>query len=249
MLQSIFQIDNSRKAPKYLQIVHSVTKSLRSGKLKNGDRLLSINEMSSELQLARDTVQKAYQILEKDGILVPVRGKGYYISRLGQLEWRQPVSWNKVDHDYSPHLVAALAKEYPLLTKYKKMVLVCAKPPAYLKSLRPLLARFCQTTGLCFTSTDSIISARKISKYELFFVFEENDLVCLIRKTAQQFKPGVDIGIISFNDTPLKELLLGGITTISADHYTMGENRIAISGGKDKTSVSNPFSLIIRKSL
>jgi len=38
----------------------------------------------------------------------------------------------------------------------------------------------------------------------------------------QQMTPGREFGIISYNDTPLKEILAGGITTLSTDFRQMG---------------------------
>ncbi|MEJ7589783.1 MAG: helix-turn-helix domain-containing protein [Ferruginibacter sp.] len=58
-------------------MAHSVTKSIKFGMLKKGDRISSINELSNEFYLSRDTVQKAYGILEQDGIISPVKGKGF----------------------------------------------------------------------------------------------------------------------------------------------------------------------------
>ena len=80
-MSTIFEIDASRKIPKYLQIVHSVTKAIKQGKLKAGDRIFSINELSNEFFISLDTVQKAYDILQKDRIFSAVKGKGFYIYR------------------------------------------------------------------------------------------------------------------------------------------------------------------------
>ena len=54
-----FEIDSEKKTPKYLQIVNAITDSIKKGKLKKGDRIFSINELSNEYFLSRDTVQKA----------------------------------------------------------------------------------------------------------------------------------------------------------------------------------------------
>lgn len=80
-MQAIFEIDANRRTPKYQQIVNSVTKAIKQGKFKKGDRIFSINELSNECFLSRDTVQKAYDLLEKEKIIAAVRGKGFYINR------------------------------------------------------------------------------------------------------------------------------------------------------------------------
>ena len=52
-MQSIFEIDANRRTPKYLQIVHSVTKAIKQGRFKKGDRIYSINELSNEFLLSK----------------------------------------------------------------------------------------------------------------------------------------------------------------------------------------------------
>ena len=45
------------------------------------DKMPSINMLSEEFYLSRDTVEKAYKILKERKIITSVRGKGFYISR------------------------------------------------------------------------------------------------------------------------------------------------------------------------
>ena len=74
-------IDNNSRVPKYKQVMDSILKSINSGNLKLGEKLPSINELSEELLLSRDTVEKAYNILKERKIITSIRGKGYYITR------------------------------------------------------------------------------------------------------------------------------------------------------------------------
>jgi len=83
-----------------------------------------------------------------------------------------------------------------------------------------------------------------------YVVIEENDLVNLIKQCKQQqLVVGKDVGIISYNETPLKEILLDGITTISTDHEEMGKTAAEIIKEGKRALVKNPFTLIRRKSL
>src|SRR6478735_2037618 len=77
----VYEIDEERKTPKYLQVIDCVTKAIKHGRLHKGDKILSINECSNEYFLSRDTVQKAYDILEQRGIICAIKGKGFYINR------------------------------------------------------------------------------------------------------------------------------------------------------------------------
>lgn len=78
----IIKIDPDSRVHKYRQVVNSITSAIKSGKLKLNQKIPSINWVSEEFYLSRDTVEKAYRILKNNKIIVPVRGKGFYISRV-----------------------------------------------------------------------------------------------------------------------------------------------------------------------
>lgn len=58
-----------------------------------------------------------------------------------------------------------------------------------------------------------------------------------------------DVGVISYNDTLLKELVEGGITTISTDFERMGKSLAQMILNKERRKIENPNQLIIRNSL
>ncbi|MEX0360568.1 MAG: GntR family transcriptional regulator, partial [Allomuricauda sp.] len=60
----IIKIDAASRIPKYRQVVNSITDSIILGKLKINQRIPSINGLSEEFYLSRDTVEKAYKILK-----------------------------------------------------------------------------------------------------------------------------------------------------------------------------------------
>jgi len=80
-MQSKLKIDSESEIPKYRQVVDLFISDIEAGIFKQGQRIPSINETSEELLLSRDTVEKAYVYMKKKGIVVAVRGKGYYISQ------------------------------------------------------------------------------------------------------------------------------------------------------------------------
>ncbi len=65
----------------------------------------------------------------------------------------------------------------------------------------------------------------------------------------QQMTPGREFGIISYNDTPLKEILAGGITTLSTDFRQMGLTLAQLIFQKGIRNIENPWMLNIRRSL
>ncbi len=81
-------------------------------------------------------------------------------------------------------------------------------------------------------------------------VVNDRDLVILLKQAERQSMAlGKDFGIISYNDTPLKEILAGGITTLSTDFKLMGQTMASLLNKKSIETIENPWRLNIRKSL
>ncbi len=337
-METIFEIDSTRKTPKYLQIVNSVTKAIKQGRIKTGDRVFSINELSNEFLISRDTVQKAYELLEKDKILAAVKGKGFYINRTdlinrynvllifnklssykkmiydsfvrtlgskGHVELKIHHSNIKVledivltglgEYDYyaiMPHfysdvekameiikqipaeqlilldkdpgctsnyaavyqdfendIAEAMETQLESLGKYDELIMV------HPGSMYPLeiingFKKFCFQNNFKHHVLDSISEDEKLKIKQVYIVIEEIDLANIIKCCrTQKLKIGKDIGIISYNDTPLKEILLDGISVISTDHHKMGETAARFILDQKTEKLRNPFRFISRKSL
>lgn len=67
------------KMPIYLQIMDIIKKDIITGKLKGGDKLPSVREMASNLKVNPNTLQRAYQELERLGIIYTQRGMGTFV--------------------------------------------------------------------------------------------------------------------------------------------------------------------------
>lgn len=76
----MFNIDISSSRPIYEQIIDNVKEGILKGLLQPGEKLPSVREMARMIRLNPNTVQKAYQELERQKITITVRGRGTYIS-------------------------------------------------------------------------------------------------------------------------------------------------------------------------
>ncbi|MFY7840026.1 MAG: GntR family transcriptional regulator [Lacibacter sp.] len=74
-------IDEQSITPKYVQIVNSILKAVEMGQISKEYLLPSINDLSFELSIARDTAEKAYRQLKQLGVVGSVPGKGYFIAK------------------------------------------------------------------------------------------------------------------------------------------------------------------------
>lgn len=75
----IISIDQHSTLPKYKQIIASVEVAISEKRLKRNDKLPSVNKVSLEFSISRDTVLLAFDELKKRGIIYSILGKGYYI--------------------------------------------------------------------------------------------------------------------------------------------------------------------------
>ena len=94
------------------------------------------------------------------------------------------------------------------------------------------------------------ISEEPIREGEVYINLMENDLVTLIEKIlTTKLKVGKHVGVISYNETPLKKIILNGITTISTDFQMMGEKTAQLILNQSTEHIAIPFNLTSRSSL
>lgn len=71
-----FQTDT----PIYLQVVEEVKSKILGGQLQPGDKLESVREMASRLEVNPNTIQRAFLELEHQGFIVTQRAVGRFVS-------------------------------------------------------------------------------------------------------------------------------------------------------------------------
>jgi len=73
-------ISNSSSDPIYLQITNQIKKYILTGDLAQSEPLPSIRKLAKELQISVITTKRAYEELEKEGLVESVRGKGFFVA-------------------------------------------------------------------------------------------------------------------------------------------------------------------------
>ena len=66
--------------PLYLQIESQLKHAIAAGALKAGDSLLPVRKLATELRVNPNTVARAYQNLERDGVIRTIPGGGTYVA-------------------------------------------------------------------------------------------------------------------------------------------------------------------------
>lgn len=338
-IYDIIRVDVYSSTPKYRQIINSIIKAIESGRLQPDDDLPSINDLSYELDISRDTAERGYRYLKKTGILGSVPGKGYYIKDteieqmpnicllFNKLSAHKKIIYDsfveaignkavidfyiynndfslfknilcsKID-DYThyviiPHFIEGGEKAYEIintlpkeklllldkkvsgvegkfaavyenfskdiynalssarerLVNYKTLKILFPRNSYYPREIVEGFCSFCQDFAFNYKVINNI-TAEEIRKGEAYISVMEDDLVTLIEQILQtRLKVGKDVGIISYNETPVKNVILNGITTISTDFRKMGKMAAMSILSGSKKHIEVPFMLVMRNSL
>jgi len=156
----------------------------------------------------------------------------------------------RVYQDFTEDIYNALTEGLEKLSKYKKVILVYPNKGVYPypKGIVTGFKRFCIQHDMDYEILDEIYDSMELQLSDLYIIIEESDLVNLVKQSRDRhYKLGEDIGIISYNDTPLKELL--GITVISTDFKKMGEEAAKMIVDNKRVEIKNDFNFIDRHSV
>lgn len=74
-------INNSSGIPIYEQIYNQLKSLIVTGKLKEGDALPSMRLLAKELRISVITTKRAYEELERDGLIETITGKGSFVGK------------------------------------------------------------------------------------------------------------------------------------------------------------------------
>ena len=77
-------VSNKASRPLYEQIATQIKAAIMSGELNAGDGIPSIRALAKSLHISVLTVQKSYDVLQRDGFIETTAGKGCYVSAQNQ---------------------------------------------------------------------------------------------------------------------------------------------------------------------
>ncbi len=335
----IIKIDEHSITAKYLQLTNSLLKAIEQGKLQKDYLLPSINELSYELEISRDTVEKAYRHLKGLGVIGSVPGKGYFITKtdirksikvflifnklsahkkiiydsfVSTLGEQAAIDFYIYNNDFNlfkkllqnskddythyviiPHfleggenaheiineisggqlilmdkVIGGIKREYaavyenfeqdifnalkealPQLLKYQALKIVFPANTYFPSEILKGFYSFCKDYAFDYKVVHTI-GEETIKEGDVYINLMEDDLLVLLSKIkTTHLTLGEDVGIISYNETPWKQFILNGITTISTDFKKMGEMAAQIILNKEIKQVEVPFTLTLRSSL
>ena len=94
----MFALDYRDARPIYIQICDGIREQILAGILNEGDRLSSVRELATELTINPNTIQRSYGILEQEGCIISVPGKGNFVNKIPSIaDARQKELWAELD--------------------------------------------------------------------------------------------------------------------------------------------------------
>ena len=150
------------------------------------------------------------------------------------IDWdiKTPVKASTIYQDFGQSLFDCLDKNINLIKKYKRVIYLYPEFTYHPKESIEYFNKFCKKNEL---SHEVLQNANElnIKKGELYLLVSDRTLARLLDQCdKKQLTLGKDIGIISYNETPMKKYVKEGITVISTDFELMGKKaaEFAING-------------------
>jgi len=341
-MNNVITIDIFSQIPVYKQIVEQITNMIQTGEFAAGELLPSMNELSDQLEISKETIKKVYSILRKRELIEATQGKGFFVrdcstkhklsilllfdklstykqvlydsfarqmnnhadttirlhnqdievfenfidenldmydyyvitphfpldvniqKRLAKAINRipnrklilldrnlenSPGNYGAVYQDFHRDVYEGLMQGLKKIKKYAKLNVATSPSSMYASFIKEGVERFGKDNNIEI-EYHSTISPEIIHNKEIYLVINgqlDEGLIQLIRYAKElKYKIGKDIGIISYNESPINEIILDGLTTISTDFEQMGELAAKMILEKNLRKIKCDFKLIRR---
>ncbi len=160
-----------------------------------------------------------------------------------------PGNYGCVYQDFYNDVFDGLTQGHHLFKKFTKLNVVSMSGCLYDSMIENGIRRFCEEKDIAL-EIHKCINPDMIQKREVFLIISNqpaSELVDLVRTAKiKKIKIGKDIGIISYNESPVNEIILDGLTVISTDFRQMGELAAKMILDKKLTKIRCDFRLIRR---
>jgi len=332
-------IEESSQKPKYLQLADSILLQIEEGRMLVNQRLPSVNNLSKDLHISRETVFKALKHLSEMGVVRSSNRRGYFIQKVsarpplriflmldkmttfkdelyhsfheaigtkGEIDvffhhhnpkvfenlitdnlhnythfvivtfMREDVSdtlnlippekriildypernlqgdYTIIYQDFSRNVQSALEEAQEQLAKYQQLILIAPDNTSHFGDLHKGFHHFIEDSGFP-SQIHTTIEEGTFKKGNAYFTtraVDDRDMIKVIKLCRKHgFVLGRDIGLITYNDSEVKEILEGGITAVAGDFVQMGKLVAEKILKKESGVVAVPSKLILRNSL
>ena len=102
----MIQLNYRDARPIYSQIADHLRQQILTGILEEGDRLPSVRDLAGQLSINPNTIQRAYRLLEFNGWIVTIPGKGCFVCDNEQQVEQEVQRWYTAFDEATASLIA-----------------------------------------------------------------------------------------------------------------------------------------------
>ncbi len=159
-------------------------------------------------------------------------------------------NFGAVYQDFENDIYEGLMQGLNDIKKFKKINVITRPGSLYAPLLKKGIKNFCEENNMPYIIHKNI-DVKNISKHEMFLILNSQLDIELIELSkianAKGFQVGKDVCIISYNESPINEIVLNGLTVLSTDFKRMGELAAEMIIKKSFKKIKCDFKLIRRK--
>lgn len=147
-------------------------------------------------------------------------------------------------------LYDCLSSQLEQFRKYKRLVFVFNEHSEHPKSCIPYFKKFCTDNGFDCGMITRDLAPNDVKPDTAYLIVSHADMIrCVKACRANRWRLGKEVGLVTFNDTPMLEVIEGGISVISTDFKEMGKLTAEYIKTRNKVQTYVPTKLIMRGSL
>ncbi len=160
-----------------------------------------------------------------------------------------PGNYGAVYQDFSNDIAIALAEGLDKLRRFSRLNVVIMPNSLYSHHIRQSIEQFSSQTGITVQFHHGV-SEDIVRRNEVYLMLNSQhdagllDFSRITRRLGLTI--GQDISVISYNDSPINEIILNGLTTVSTDFRQMGECAAQMILDRELSKVKCDFRLIRR---
>lgn len=156
---------------------------------------------------------------------------------------------SSIFQDFGESVYDSLQSGLDSIKKYEHFCLVYPDYTFHSYETVEFFLRFCKDNNIkhsILTDPDTM----EVTKNTVYFSVSDRAMAKILDKARDKdLELGKDIGLISYNETPMKKYIDKGITVISTDFEMMGEKVAGFINNSERATYCIPTKLILRKSL
>jgi DNA-binding transcriptional regulator YhcF (GntR family) len=157
--------------------------------------------------------------------------------------------YSSIVENHEQNIAKVLKQALARLKKYHTLKILIPKDDVFPDEIFNGLRVFCISHGFNFGIVVDLFQ-ENITEGTVYIDLLEEDLVALVEKISRSgLIIGKHVGLISYNDSPLKRFFANGITTITVDFKMMGNMAAKIIREKSNHHWEVPYLLTLRNSL